>query len=434
MSELLKDFDNVECSMDDILIFANSKAELNEVVDKVMKRLFLAGLKLNEEKCVLSAEKVKFLGHILDENGVSPDPEKGHLGIQSSLRRARESFYWYGMTAAIEDTVKKCRVCQETQPNKPKETVLMKPIPDYPFQRVASDLFEFNKKPYIVIADSYSGFYDFQKLQHPTTRDCIEVLKRWFSVHGVPEVFESDNGSQYASKMFNEFLESWGIQKSRSSPYHPQSNGLAERAVEASKVLLKRCQKDNSDIALALLNVRNTPREAGLMSINQRLMSRTTRSLLPSATSSLKPRVVEGATESLTGLLREKKTAAANRHIISQRSPPSMNPGEDVRVQAGPRKWVGGKIEKMVNPRSAIIKVGEKTIRRNTIHVHPTSAELPPPFKSSINFQSNASCPATLTRREVVHSFPPSTLQMIKSPEVRMRSGRIVKPIKRLNL
>ncbi|KAG8187022.1 hypothetical protein JTE90_019232 [Oedothorax gibbosus] len=193
MSELLKAFDNVECSMDDILIFANSKAELNEVVDKVMKRLFLAGLKLNKEKCVLSAEKVKFLGHILDENGVSPDPEK--------------------------------------------------------------------------------------KLQHPTTRDCIEVLKRWFSVHGVPEVFESDNGSQYASKMFNEFLESWGIQKSQSSPYHPQSNGLAERAVEASKVLLKRCQKDNSDIALALLNVRNTPREAGLMSINQRLMSRTTRSL-----------------------------------------------------------------------------------------------------------------------------------------------------------
>ncbi|KAG8172547.1 hypothetical protein JTE90_023767 [Oedothorax gibbosus] len=161
MSELLKDFDNVECSMDDILIFANSKVELNEVVDKVMKRLYLAGLKLNKEKCVLSAEKVKFLGHIWDKNGVSPDPEK--------------------------------------------------------------------------------------KLQHPTTRDCIEVLKRWFSVHGVPEVFESDNGSQYASKMFNEFLESWGIQKSLSSPYHPQSNGLAERAVEASKVLLKRCQKDNSD-------------------------------------------------------------------------------------------------------------------------------------------------------------------------------------------
>ncbi|KAG8175168.1 hypothetical protein JTE90_024685 [Oedothorax gibbosus] len=270
MSELLKDVDNVECSMDDILIFANSKAELNEVVDKVMKRLFLAGLKLNKEKCVLSAEKVKFLGHILDENGVSPDPEK-------------------------------------------------------------------------------------------STR------------------------------------------------------------------------KDNSDIALALLNVRNTPREAGLMSINQRLMSRTTRSLLPSTTSSLKPRVVEDATESL-GLLREKKTAAANRHIISQQSPPSMNPGEDVRVQAGPRKWVGGKIEEMVNPRSAIIKVGDKTIRRNTIHVHPTSAELPPPFKSSINFQSNASCPATPTRREVVHSFPPSTLQMIKSPEVRTRSGSIVKPIKRLNL
>ncbi|KAG8180923.1 hypothetical protein JTE90_020149 [Oedothorax gibbosus] len=205
------------------------------------------------------------------------------------------------------------------------------------------------------------------------------------------------------------------------SPYHPQSNGLEERAVEACNVLLKRCQKDNSDIALALLNVRNTQREAGLMSINQCLMSRTTRSLLPSTTTSFKPRVVEGATESL-GLLREKKTAAANRHIISQRSPPSMNPGEDVRVQAGPRKWVAGKIEEMVNPRSAIIKVGDKTIQRNTIHIHPTSVELPPPFKSSINVQSNTSCPATQHQlKEIVHSFSTSTLQMIKSPEVRTR-------------
>ncbi|KAG8179931.1 hypothetical protein JTE90_025256 [Oedothorax gibbosus] len=99
------------------------------------------------------------------------------------------------------------------------------------------------------------------------------------------------------------------------SPYHPQSNGLAERAVEVSKVLLKRCQKYNSDITLALLNVRNTPREAGLMSINQRLMSRMTRSLLPSTTSSLKPRVVEGATESL-GPQREENCSCQSTHNL----------------------------------------------------------------------------------------------------------------------
>lgn len=739
MSELLKDFDNVECSMDDVLIFANSKVELNELVDKVMKRLFLAGLKLNKEKCVLSAVKVKFLGHILDENGVSPDPEKvsainklkpptnitelrrflglanylgkfipnfshvseplrkllekeivwewsesqensfknikqlvssapvlgyydvnkpvtvtvdasstalgavlsqnskpiayatrslskseknfpqiekealamrfgcdkfhqyiygkeliietdhkplesigkksivqapprlqrifydilqynpiivykkgtsipvadalsrdcdnteqdceedtcivhvvlpmsentlndfkretnndqelatlkclilkgwpeerkdvpldaqkywnfrdelsiyddllfkgervlvpatlkkrlldvlhqGHLGIQSSLRRARESFYFYGMNAVIEEMIRKCKICQETQPNKPKEQVLMKPVPEFPFQRVASDLFEFNKQQYIVMADSFSGFYDFKKLRHATSRECIDVLKRWFSVHGIPEILESDNGTQYASKRFHAFLDSWGIQKQRSSPYHPQSNGLAERAVEASKILLKRCSKDNSDIALALLNLRNTPREAGLMSINQRLMSRTTRSLLPSTTQSLKPRIVEDGAETLR-LLREKKTQVANKHI-SRQIPATLHPGEDVRVQAGARSWIGGKIEKMVNPRSAIVKVGDKTIRRNTIHIQPTSAELSPPFKSSLNFQSDSSCPDTTPRPSDV--VPPPAPQVVPSPppklpvqvpsSLRTRSGRIVKPVKKMNL
>lgn len=355
---------------------------------------------------------------------------EGHMGIQSSLRRARESFYWYMMSKDIEEMIKKCKVCQSTQPRKQKEPVLMKPIPEYPWQRVGSDLFQFNDNMYIVIADSYSGFYDFKKLRRATSWDCIKVLKRWFSVHGIPEVFESDNGSQYASREFRSFLKAWDITREPSSPYHAQSNGLAERAVQASKTVLERCLRDNSDVALALLNIRNTPRENNLMSINQRLLSRTTRSLLPSTKKALMPKVVENAS-ALLEAARMKKTEFANRHTKNHSY--TLSPGDHVRVQTDHKNWIGGEIESMVNPRSAIIKSGDKRWRRNTIQIEPTTADLPVSQKCVTDFKSTE--PTT----EVHSSPPPPSASNIpnndcKPKTVQTRSGRIVRPPNRLDL
>ena len=53
--------------------------------------------------------------------------------------------------------------------------------------------------------------------------------------HGIPKVFETGNGRQFASVGFQSFLKEWGIKWRPSSPYYPQSNGLSENGVKKLK-------------------------------------------------------------------------------------------------------------------------------------------------------------------------------------------------------
>lgn len=62
--------------LDDILIFSSTKEEHMERIRKVLQRIRESGLRINPEKCEFMKTEVKFLGHILDKNGIAADPEK----------------------------------------------------------------------------------------------------------------------------------------------------------------------------------------------------------------------------------------------------------------------------------------------------------------------------------------------------------------------
>lgn len=79
INELLKDIKNVECSMDDILIHAETKEKLDEITKVVLKRFQENGLTLNKAKCVF---RVKFLGHIISKEGLKIDPDKVNAAMK----------------------------------------------------------------------------------------------------------------------------------------------------------------------------------------------------------------------------------------------------------------------------------------------------------------------------------------------------------------
>ena len=48
-----------------------------------------------------------------------------------------------------------------------------------------------------------------------------------FTIQGLPQQLVSDNGPQFVSDQFAQFLKQNGIKHFRSSPYHPSTNGLS---------------------------------------------------------------------------------------------------------------------------------------------------------------------------------------------------------------
>ena len=80
-----------------------------------------------------------------------------HGGVQATLRRAREVFYWPGMNKDIEDVIAKCNVCAQYRATNQKEPLMSYPVPTRPWESIATDLFELRNKDYLVTVNYYSN-------------------------------------------------------------------------------------------------------------------------------------------------------------------------------------------------------------------------------------------------------------------------------------
>ena len=120
----------------------------------------------------------------------------------------------------------------------------------------------------------------------------IMKMKGIMARHGIPEQVFSDNGPQFSCAEFAQFANTWGFVHSTSSPRYPQSNGLAEKAVQTAKRIVMKATASGQDPYITLLEYRTMPISDCGKSPAQLLMSRRLRSVLPSTPASLQPALV----------------------------------------------------------------------------------------------------------------------------------------------
>lgn len=210
---------------------------------------------------------------------------QGHQGIVRCQERARISVWWPGIGQQIKDLVQGCSTCaREFVPH--PEPLIPTPLPEFPWQQVASDLFSFKGESYIVVTDYYSRYPEVLKLRDTTSKGVIDAIKAIFSRHGIPEILVSDNGPQYSSELFVKFAAEYNFVHVTSSPHYPRSNGHAERSVQTVKNILRKA----SDPLLAMLIYRSTPLPWCKLSPAELLMGRKLRTNLPILPDQLKPK------------------------------------------------------------------------------------------------------------------------------------------------
>ena len=99
---------------------------------------------------------------------------------------------------------------------------------------------------YLIVVDAYSKWPEVIRSSSTSTSETIKVLLSLFARHGLPDKLVSDNGPQFTSDEFKEFVLNCGILHIKTAPYHPQTNGEAECFVQTFKNFVKRASHDKN--------------------------------------------------------------------------------------------------------------------------------------------------------------------------------------------
>ncbi|KAF2882467.1 hypothetical protein ILUMI_23692 [Ignelater luminosus] len=137
---------------------------------------------------------------------------------------------------------------------------------------------------YFILIDAFTRWPEIHSVKNITTSTTINICNKIFSSFGLPQVLVSDNGRQFLSYEFKNFLESNDIIHKVGAPYHPATNGLAEKTVQSFKNALKALRGNNNDrnrdLQAFLFNYRITPHTITGESLSKLLFGRQIRNRL----------------------------------------------------------------------------------------------------------------------------------------------------------
>lgn len=288
----------------------------------------------------------------------------GHMGIERSKQRARDALFWPGMGKEIANTVESCSICQERHTSNPKEPLISHQIPERPWQVVASDLFTWQGKDYLIVVDYYSRYSELERLFSTKAGSVITKLKTIFARHGIPEKFVSDNGPHYSSQEFKDFADTWDFVHTTSSLLYPQSDGLAERTVRTAKSVLDKAHAQRVDPYLSVLEHRNTPVD-DIKSPAQLLMSRRLRSVFPVTKYQLRLRIISQI--AVRAKRMERQEHQRQYYNYSASPLPKLQQGDQIRFKHDIGYWKPAVIiQSAETDRSFVIRTDKgQILRRN---------------------------------------------------------------------
>lgn len=187
-----------------------------------------------------------------------------HWGVNRMKSLARGYVWWPNLDSDIENVARNCEICQSMK-RLPAEAPLHPwARAGRPMERIHMDFAEYQNQSFLVIIDSFSKWMEVISMNNTSSQSTIDKLRLVFASTGLPEEIVSDNGPQFKSREFSEFCRLNGIRHTFTPPYHPSSNGQAERAVQVFKRALKSNSRNrnlsvNHRVADFLLKYRITP-------------------------------------------------------------------------------------------------------------------------------------------------------------------------------
>ncbi|KAL6470505.1 hypothetical protein MHYP_G00216240 [Metynnis hypsauchen] len=214
-------------------------------------------------------------------------PVGGHFGVDRTLARIRTRYYWYQMR---EDVTLWCHTCTscaaKARPSKKPQAPMGTIRVGAPMERIAIDLMgpmnetERHNRYILVAQDYFTKWVEAYPLPNDQAVTVAEVLTaEWVCRYGVQQTLHSDQGSNFESEVFRRMCELLGIEKTRTTPFRPQSDGQVERFNATLQKILattaERCHWDwDLMTPLAVMAYRATEHSSTGLTPNMMLFGR----------------------------------------------------------------------------------------------------------------------------------------------------------------
>ena len=190
-------------------------------------------------------------------------PTAGHLGTNKTRGRILKCYYWPGVFRQVADYCKTCEVCQKSQRRRHlrQAEMISMPLIELPFQRIAMDVVgplprsRSGNKYILTICDYATRYPEAIALPSTEASRIAKELVSLFSRVGIPEEILTDQGPNFMSALLQEVYHLLGISRIRTSPYHPQTDGLVERFNGTLKAMMKKFTSKTKRIGMNICHI-----------------------------------------------------------------------------------------------------------------------------------------------------------------------------------
>ena len=189
--------------------------------DKPVKLLFMVPTALKDE--ILA--------------GCHDCPTSGHLGIQKTLDRVKRSFMWHELSTDVSVYVRSCPVCNKNKKANVKPRAGLRSFrAGAPMECVHMDILgpfppsESGNRYILLMVDQFTKWVEIHPIPDQTAeRTARMAVDQFFSRFGAPLQIHTDQGRNFDGHVMKALCSLYHITKTRTTPYHPSSNGQAEQ-------------------------------------------------------------------------------------------------------------------------------------------------------------------------------------------------------------
>jgi len=202
-------------------------------------------------------------------------PGSGHFGVTKTLRRLRQGFYWGQHRRDVEDYCRRCDSCTAKKGPADRSHAQLQQFPaGCPMERVGIDVLgpfphsERGNRYILTAMDYFTKWPEAYCMPNQEAETIVDALVGgMFSRFGAPEVIHTDQGRNFESRVFAAMCDKLGSHKTRTTPLHPQSDGLVERfnrtLAQQLAIVAAKHQRDWDDhVPLVLMAYRSAVQDS----------------------------------------------------------------------------------------------------------------------------------------------------------------------------